>query len=343
MQKIQKTVALTWLMQNTPLFPKGLGTAFAKQFKVSRAAAATYLKQQVEAGYLIKTGSSTRPVYSLGRKRSIAMTYSLPGVDEALIWEKDFVPYLNLSKNVSNICHFGVTEMINNANDHSGGSELVVFITQNQEEVNIQIEDNGIGIFKKIADTLHLSEMKLALLELSKGKFTTDQKNHSGEGIFFTSRAFDVFCILANNLIYHHSSINARDRIDDLNESELNHGTLVKMAIALKSQRTLKSIFDTYTSDPEEMVFDKTVIPVRLAQLGSENLISRSQAKRLLQRIDKFRFVELNFSGVKEIGQSFADEIFRVFAQQHPEIKLESTHTNKEVASMISRALKTKR
>jgi len=81
--------------------------------------------------------------------------------------------------------------------------------------------------------------------------------------------------------------------------------------------------------------FSKTLVSVRLAQYGNEALISRSQAKRLVARVELFKTVLFDFGGVKEIGQAFADEIFRVFANRHPEIELQSTHANSEVKRMI--------
>lgn len=41
-----------------------------------------------------------------------------------------------------------------------------------------------------------------AILELSKGKFTSDPARHSGEGIFFTSRMCDKFEILSKGLFF---------------------------------------------------------------------------------------------------------------------------------------------
>ncbi|HSI24132.1 MAG TPA: STAS-like domain-containing protein, partial [Methylotenera sp.] len=54
--------------------------------------------------------------------------------------------------------------------------------------------------------------------------------------------------------------------------------------------------------------------------------------------IDRFKIVILDFKGVESIGQAFADEIFRVFANQHPEISLVEDNANQEVKKMISRA-----
>jgi hypothetical protein len=49
-------------------------------------------------------------------------------------------------------------------------------------------------------------------------------------------------------------------------------------------------------------------------QYEGESLMSRSQARRLMNRFDRFSEVVLDFTGVNFIGQGFADEIFRVFA-----------------------------
>ena len=76
-----------------------------------------------------------------------------------------------------------------------------------------------------------------------------------------------------------------------------------------------------------------------LAQYGNDQLISRSQAKRLLARVELFKIVVLDFKEVPNIGQAFADEIFRVFAQRHPEIQFIPMHASSEVKRMIARAI----
>jgi hypothetical protein len=102
--------------------------------------------------------------------------------------------------------------------------------------------------------------------------------------------------------------------------------------------RTSKKVFDQFSTD-DDYGFTKTVVPVELAQYGDNNLVSRSQAKRLLARIEKFKVVVFDFDGVALIGQAFADEIFRVFALSHPGIILEHLNANNEVSKMILRAL----
>jgi hypothetical protein len=100
----------------------------------------------------------------------------------------------------------------------------------------------------------------------------------------------------------------------------------------------MQAVFSDYT-DPEEYTFDKTVVPLRLAQYEGEKLVSRSQAKRVAHRFERFKRVELDFAGVSEIGQAFADELFRVFASAHPQIRITPLNTMPAVEQMIRRAV----
>jgi len=47
-----------------------------------------------------------------------------------------------------------------------------------------------------------------------------------------------------------------------------------------------------------------------------------------------------DFDKVPTVGQSFADEIFRVFHQKQPDIKLETINMNEGVEFMVDRVLK---
>lgn len=82
-----------------------------------------------------------------------------------------------------------------------------------------------------------------------------------------------------------------------------------------------------------------TSVPVAFARIGDENLVSRSQARKILARLDRFEDVVLDFRGVESIGQAFADEIFRVFATEHPTVKFKAEGTTPAVDRMIRRAL----
>src|SRR5436309_3061879 len=109
------------------------------------------------------------------------------------------------------------------------------------------------------------------------------------------------------------------------------------MVMSTTSDRTLVSVFDQYSSG-EDYGFTKTRVPIALARFGDENLVSRSQARRVLDRINRFQEAVLDFSNVESIGQAFADEIFRVFAALHPDIHIAVVRANEQVLQMIRRA-----
>ncbi|MGB5519805.1 MAG: STAS-like domain-containing protein, partial [Gammaproteobacteria bacterium] len=216
---------------------------------------------------------------------------------------------------------------------------VYISVVRDKDKVVIFVADDGEGIFTKIKRLCKLSDERQALFELSKGKLTTDPDNHTGEGIFFTSRVFDEFEIDSKGVKFSHDDKYEFDYVLESSISMNEAGTIVYMLIKRDSDRELQSIFDDYTAGPDEYQFNKTVVPVRLAQYENEKLVSRSQAKRLLVRVEKFQNVIFDFEGVKAIGQAFADEIFRVYAQNHPRIILLPVHMESNVAKMVNRAI----
>jgi len=326
------------LLAQVEAHPNDLVRVVATALGLSRAAVATRARVLMASGYLAKTGT-TRPTYCLGSNRRAIIEHPLAGLAEDRVWTRDVAPLLRgLPANLIDICHHGLTEMVNNAIDHSEGERLQVFADRNASRLAVMVSDDGIGIFRKITRALDLPDERLALLELSKGKLTTDPRRHSGEGVFFTSRMFDRFQIASHDLVFDHDAAEGDDLLYDIDPRSVRCGTTVLMEIALDATRTAKQVFDEYSSGPDEYAFAKTVVPVRLAKVGDENLVSRSQAKRLLRRVDQFRTVTLDFEGVASVGQAFADEIFRVFANGHPGVELIAIHAQPEVQQMIRRA-----
>lgn len=316
--------------------PQGLVRIVAERLGTTRPTVLARMHRLVALGYLTSSGG-TRPVYRLGPSRRQLFRYTRDGLAEDEVWRRDLRPLLDgIPDNVLGILQHGLTEMLNNAIDHSDSADVAVWIDRNPSRVTLLVDDDGIGIFRRIAAHLALPDDRLALLELAKGKLTTDPARHTGEGVFFTSRMFDRFRIVSGGLSFDHND----DESDDvLVEAGVDmRGTTVVMAIAPNSTRTAREVFEQFSSGPEDFTFARTVVPVRLARLGDENLVSRSQAKRLLQRVERFRTVVLDFAGVATIGQAFADEVFRVFANAHPDVELIPMHATTEVAQMVRRA-----
>lgn len=306
-------------------------------FSISRQSIHRHLIALVDEGRLIASGHTRARVYTLGPVRSHTARYGLSGLDEHLVHRKDFsFIFDGLPETVAEICHYGFTEMLNNAIDHSDGKYVTIYARRDEKDVQIEIVDDGEGIFKRIARLMDLPDPRESILELSKGKLTTDPDNHTGEGIFFTSRSFDWFHIESGDLCFAHKDSVQEDFL--LHNDDDKEGTTVYMEIALDSDRDLGKVFDEYSGGPDEYRFERTVVPVRLALYEGESLVSRSQAKRILNRVERFRSVILDFEGVDKIGQAFADEAFRVFPNSHPDIDITPVNTTPKVDQMIARA-----
>ena len=312
-----------------------VGSQLATEFGISRQVANGYLQALVRDGLIAAEGSTQARTYTLTTLAEVAHAFPREGLEEDVVWRRHLASQLaDLPENARDIWHYAFTEMINNAIDHSGSPDVRVGLRRNALFVDGWVEDDGEGIFVKIQRALNLYDPREAILELAKGKLTTAPARHSGEGIFFTSRMMDGFDIQSGRLHFRHSERS----VDTLAEADDVPGTRVSMRLGNNSPRRMETVFNEF-SDPEEYTFDKTEVPVRLAQHEGEKLVSRSQARRVAHRFERFSRVVLDFSGVEEIGQAFADEIFRVFAASHPNIRLIPTNTAPAVANMIRRAL----
>lgn len=326
-----------FLIENIDAHPADIVKVASEKFDCTRQAVHKHIKRLVDEGAVLVSGNTRSKRYSLAPLLEWTQQYEVTReLSEDTVWRSDVSPLLGmLPDNVLHIWHYGFTEMFNNVIDHSGARQVVVSVRKTAAATKIDIYDDGVGIFKKIQAALDLVDERHSVLELAKGKFTTDPANHSGEGIFFSSRMFDEFDILSGEVYFSHEFDKKEDWI--LQRSTPRSGTLVTMVLHNHTARTTKKVFDKFSSG-EDYGFNTTVVPVKLMRYGDDNLVSRSQAKRLLTRVDRFKVVMLDFAGVATIGQAFADEVFRVFRLKHPEVELVPMHASSEVRRMISRA-----
>lgn len=309
--------------------------------ELSEASIRNYLQQLLSQKILFSKKQGKFLMYGLSLNVEIEHSFSLKdsNLTEDYVWRtylSDSITKAN--KAAKEILDYAFSEMFNNVLSHSNASKVTVKLIEDAMKTYIVVEDNGIGIFKKIKNDLSLQDEHQSLLELAKGKFTSNPKEHSGEGIFFSSRACDLFLIHSGSLTYSldiNSDIGKFIETDKDIEDDNFSGTIVLMAVNNSSSNSLKRVFDKYTSSTEDKTFSKTVVPVKFLRYKDEGIISRSQAKRLLARFDKFKYVVLDFSGIDDIGQAFADEIFRVYVNSHPEIEISYIEANKSIKNMI--------
>lgn len=311
----------------------------ATQHNVSRQTASTWLAKLKKQGMITASGVGRGVRYRLATLAHVQKIYLRKGLREDLVWAEAISPVLNdLPGNIRDIWHYAVTEMVNNAIDHSGSESVTVELVRDALNTTLYIADEGEGIFLKIQRAMNLYDPREAILELAKGKLTTDPANHTGEGIFFSSKVVDAFDIRSGLLHFMRDEWGADILLERPADAP---GTLVLMRLSNDSPRQLQDVFDQFAA-PEEYTFAKTIVPVRLAQHEGEKLVSRSQAKRLTMRFERFQVVVLDFAGVEEIGQAFADEVFRVFSNAHPMTQLLPIHLTPAVENMVKRALSVK-
>ena len=78
---------------------------------------------------------------------------------------------------------------------------------------------------------------------------------------------------------------------------------------------------------------------LRLFEIGT-SFVSRSETRRLLDGLDvDFETVEVDFTGVSDVGQGFVDELLRVWPEAHPGKTIIPTNMNPAIEFMIQRGL----
>ena len=287
------------------------------------------------SGELIRTGARRGARY--GRAGLFAKEYGLDGLEEHVVWREleGAVPVIATTKpGVRSILQYAFTEMLNNAIEHSGGTKAGVRVWKRGEVLAFQVSDDGVGVFRNIRVTFELPDEYSAIQHLAKGKQTTQPERHTGEGIFFTSKAVDVFQLESRGLKW---IVDNRRGDQAVGDAPYEEGTRVRWELDQDSDRNLRSLFDAHTKS-EDLKFTRSSVRVKLGESGI-GFVSRSEARRLGLGLESFDEVILDFSGVTEVGQGFVDEVFRVWARAHPETKLIPENMSPTVARAVKHGI----
>ena len=312
---------------------------------ISRQAACQHLRELVKQQKLLKIGKTRGSYYILYSKKKAREIEKKEEIfrlklrnrnqQEDYVYDKVFYTlqsFRKLRKNIQNILRYAFTEMLNNAIEHSKSKYINISVIASGTAVDFDIIDKGIGVFKHVQKKFKLSDEYEAVTEILKGKKTTMPSKHTGEGIFFTSKAADVFQIQSSKI-----SLLIDNKTNDIFMREIKNrvGTKVSFKINVNSRKILRNVFSQYTDS--DYKFSKTKVVVKLYHSGVE-YTSRSQGRRLAAGLDRFKEIVLDFKHVKTIGQGFADEIFRIFQKKNPRVSIQVINCCKAVNFMIKRA-----
>ncbi len=313
----------------------------AENFQISVTSVKRYISDCIADGIIEECGERVTGYRMVTKEDEFIYSLKDPVWEDKIYYTDIFPLLIHTSSEAQSIWGYCFMEMMNNAIEHANAAKIYCRVKRDYLYTEISIVDDGIGIFKNIQNHLekeygqHL-DYQDAILELHKGKFTTNPATHSGEGIFFTSKMMREFVVLSDAAYF---STGCMDR-DKLVQSHLlayftkiHHiGTMLVMKLENQATRKPKEVFDVYA--PIEEGFVKTYIPLKEVCPYGEP-IARSQARRVVYRLEEFRQVEFDFAGIDFMGQGFADEVFRVFQNQHPEIQLIPLNANESVLGMI--------
>jgi len=308
----------------------------------SRAYVNRFFQELKDEGKIMLIGRANKARYVMTGKKTKAAVLEFSrilrnkDISEDLVLDdikRETGIFLHLPKNVSKIVDYAFTEMLNNAITHSKSETIAMRVKKEDSWLRFEIADRGVGIFNNIIKKRRLKNELEAIQDLLKGKQTTAPEEHTGEGIFFTSK-------LADNLVIQSSTkkLIFDNILKDLFIKNVKNtrGTKINFAISVKSKIDLNSVFKKFTVGV--FTFGKTEVSVNLYKMDTD-FISRSQARRILSGLDKFGTVLLNFQGVETIGQAFADEVFRVWQKHHQNIMIKYKNANENVEFMIKRAM----
>lgn len=336
--KEKRTTIKRYMLEKISSNEKSYVSKTVDTFGITRNTVYRYLRELENENIIVKTGKH----FHL-KSESHIVTINLTeqkSLSEDIIYIKYIEPYINdLPENVQDMWAYCFTEMMNNVIDHSMATEAIIFLSRDFMNTSLIIQDNGVGIFNKIKTYYHFSSLDDAVTELFKGKLTTDEETHSGEGIFFTSRISDTFAAVSDNKIFSHNKysevLEDLDNFPDFKNLYEAIGTLIFIRISNFSQKTSSEIMDQYADI--DGGFIRTSIPLK--NIYERYPVSRSQAKRLTLRFESFREIVLDFANIPLVGQGFAHELFVNFKKKHPDVVLIPINTNEDVSRMITHVM----
>lgn len=299
---------------------------------IGRRRALALLRRLADAQWLQIGGTPRQRRYGPGPLRQVVQRYALAGLQEDAPWRRDFAPFFVLPGHVQRMARHAFTELLNNAVDHSGGSQVTVSMRQTPLQLQLLVSDDGCGLFRRIETCFAIDEPALAMLELSKGHLTTDPARHSGQGLFFTSRLADVFDIHANAAAFQRRGWEGCAW--RAGRPLAGQGTSVYVAIRLDTARTLDTVLQDHRGTAGQAL-GRTSVPLHLLAGPDGVLASRAEARRVAARLAQFEAAELDFTGITDIGHGFADELFRVCGCDNPALTLQPTGMTPGVQAMV--------
>jgi DNA-binding transcriptional ArsR family regulator len=305
--------------------PEGLSSGeLASRLGISRQAAFSHLTALVEAGQAerIGRGRGTRyrsraaegPVDELART---IWTRSVAPEDSPWAELAERAPFDGMTADASRLLAGALERLLRGARERDPGKAVELAVFDLHDHVLLELTDTGEGFFDWARRRMATSSAVEARLLLSK---------HLGDqDLRWLTRAADDFEVESGELRWRVDNLRADQALGSLDTSRL--GTRVRFCVDPLRPMNIDALKDQAGS---------AHALVRLFA-SADAFPSRDQARSVMQGLEDCERVVLDFGGVREIGEGFAEEIFLLWAGIHPRVRLHPIRMRACVAEAILR------
>jgi len=305
------------------------------KFGVSRQAVLKHMNTLIREKRVVAYGKTRDRYYELEPMLNYTKLVDISkGFKANHFLHKEIVPSLNnLPKNISEICEFSLSAMIQNILDHSHATHFSIKLFSTHEETHVLVTDNGVGIFHHIREGLGLDGKTISAIELAKGPRLHEVGSHAGDDLQAIMMMFGITTIDSSEISLCYE--NLKDRWS-MQESKQANGTKIHLEIDTKHTGTCNDAFNKLFSNEKSIVR----IPVNLARTNGELLTTKEQAQKLVHNIELSKEVEFDFTGIELIGPAFAHELVWFSRKKNKSIDIDWINAADTVDLLMSRAIK---
>jgi DNA-binding transcriptional ArsR family regulator len=141
-----------FILDQAATHPRGLARRVAEAYGISRQAANRHLDLLVEAGLLEQSGQTRARTYRLRRTSSLTRELRVtPVLNPNRVWEDHIASLLAGDRPAFQaLCRGAFGELVRNAIADSGASWITFSFSSNARHVELNVSDDGEGIFQRL-------------------------------------------------------------------------------------------------------------------------------------------------------------------------------------------------
>lgn len=160
-------------------------------FSISITSVKRYIQDALKNGIIMASGEKQCGYHLIEQVYCAEVDLCVNSLEEDKLFKDCIAGHLGRCNDAARrIWQYACSEILNNAIEHSRGKKLYIEVRTNWLCSKVIILDDGVGVFQTLLEYMSGSgwnnpRIEDALVELYKGKITSDATCHSGEGIFF--------------------------------------------------------------------------------------------------------------------------------------------------------------